>query len=97
MTTMIEKVARALAAKHYADRFSKAANDEHVNMNVDGNWPIFTDDAKVAIQAMREPSEKVLDAGLMVFCELDGVCSSEFVLNEVHKAMIDAALKETNP
>lgn len=52
--TMLERVARALATKHYADRFAKAADDPHVQMNAGANWHIFGDDARAAIEAIGE-------------------------------------------
>ena len=41
----LEKAARALCARHYQDRFGKSVEDKHVQMNVDGNWHLFVEDA----------------------------------------------------
>lgn len=58
--TMVERVARALCARHYADRFSKPVDDPHVQRNVAGNWALFADDACIAIEAMRDPTPAML-------------------------------------
>jgi nucleoside diphosphate kinase len=58
MSYMIERVSRALAAKHYAKRFDRPLDDDHVLMNVNGNWQIFSVDAQTAIEAMRELPEE---------------------------------------
>lgn len=68
---MIEKVARALCSKHYAARFDKPADDEHVQMNVNAGWHIFKEDARAAIEAMREPTEAMMRA-LRFYGMLDG-------------------------
>ena len=47
----LERAARAVAARHYAKRFGKPASDPHVVMNANGNWGIFVDDARTAIEA----------------------------------------------
>lgn len=62
MSEMVERVAVALARKHYADRFNKDANSDHVNLNVSNNWHLFMADARTAIKAMREPTEEMCDA-----------------------------------
>lgn len=89
---MVEKVARAMVAADSGPAGS-ALFEVHLREFGDG----YRSAARAAIEAMREPTAVMAEAGLTVFSELDGACSSEFVLNEVHKAMIDAALKETNP
>lgn len=86
--TMIERVARALATKHYADRFLKSANDEQVKANIDGNWQTFTDEAKVAIKAMERPiTDEMIVAGT------NAVHNGQNI-SEIFDAMIDAALAE---
>ena len=77
---MVERVARALATKHYADRFDKPAEDDHVQMNVDAGWGIFAEDARLAIEAMREPTFAMRKECSFSVAEIDW------------PAMIDAAL-----
>lgn len=48
---MVEAGARALATKHYVERFNEEPGSRHVQMNVDGNWHIFADDAQTALTA----------------------------------------------
>lgn len=48
---LVERVARALATKHYVERLKTAATDPWITKNVDGNWQIFTADALTAIEA----------------------------------------------
>jgi hypothetical protein len=64
MSEMIERVARRLAAKHYSERFSLPADHPQVAANVDGNWHVFADDARAAIEAMREPPFPIIRAML---------------------------------
>lgn len=50
----VRKVARALAVKHYADRFATTIDDPQVQSNADGNWQIFTPQAEVAALALED-------------------------------------------
>lgn len=77
---MIEKVARAI------NEFNKNSTDETwLRYRQENSWMQFEAIAKVAIQAMREPSEEMLD----VFD--DNWYNGTKV---AYLAMIDAALKE---
>lgn len=84
--SMIEKVGRAIGAAAVADGMGKFEFD----------WPHLTCDdangafdlrivAKAAIEAMREPTEKMIDDGACV----DGRNSAK----EIWEYMIDAALE----
>jgi hypothetical protein len=80
--TMIEKVARALA-KVYA----RGTGDDEVAANryADSFWRKFKDDARAAIEAMREPTDAMLGAG-------EGETHDDPA--PVWAAMIDRALSE---
>lgn len=64
MSGVVERVARALARRHYVVRFGLSPDHPQVQMNVDGSWQIFADDAVTSIEAMREPSEEMLAAAV---------------------------------
>lgn len=56
---MVERVARALCTQHYEKRFAPIKGNPHaphIMMNVEGNWHLFVDPARVAIEAMKEPT-----------------------------------------
>lgn len=86
MNEMVERVARALAARHYALRFAAATTDEIVLKNVDANWQMFDMEAITAIKAMREPTETMSDAA-----DNWGRGARED-WSEAYRVMIDAAL-----
>jgi len=95
---MVETVARALCAQHYADRFGRPVDDEHVVRNVASNWPIFKEQAIVAIEAMMEPTNGMLGEAAKAMSP-GRRPTPEFVsVNQKHKiryqAMIRKALEE---
>ncbi len=55
MSEMIERVARKIAAKHYAARFGVEQSDSRVEMNVNANWRAFSSEVRDVIEAMRVP------------------------------------------
>lgn len=91
MSTMIERVARAIRRKYNIEIFDRDEED---------GWEYSLDQARAAIEAMREPTENMLDYGA---CYEDP--QNEYKHNplydegdlsrDVYKAMIDAALKES--
>lgn len=100
MTDMIERVARALCTHHY-EKIVGGSIAKHIHMlcNVEQNWPRFVDAAKVAIEAMRDPTDSMKVAGGLK-CEsimfendpeANGIIFHDMGL--VFGAMIDAALK----
>ena len=92
MSEMIERGARALAAKHYAKRFNRPADDPNVVGNVHANWNIFADDARTVIEAMREPTQEMC----MAADALDEVSKGVLITPIPYRAweaMIDEALK----
>jgi hypothetical protein len=54
MTDMVERVAQAIADKHFDTRTGAVG------------WTAYIDDARAAIEAMREPTPKVIKAGIRV-------------------------------
>lgn len=99
MSEMIERVARALWSK---------AKDEPTRRSVGfsfENDPLrlwWIDQARAAIEAMREPTKMMLNSTADVvvyyddFALNDGTCyMSEDSAEQAFKSMIDAALKET--
>lgn len=87
---MIERICRAKAAKHYAKRFHKPEADEHVQANVEGNWTVYIADVRETIEAMREPTEAMINSP-MARCYNDGPYAVKEV-GRIYSAMIDAAL-----
>jgi len=89
VSDMVEQVARALCAArynalegHYLPAFKQAQVEKH--------WQLFVDDASIAIEAMRKPTEKMLNA-----CNLFTVDGRIAVEKDYWQAMIDAALNGT--
>ena len=87
MTEMIERICRIKAAKHYAKRFGKPETDEHVLANVESNWNIYAADVRDTIEAMREPTQAMVDNGNY----RTSVSAAENT-RSTWRAMIDAAL-----
>lgn len=94
MTTMIEKVARHMAAKHYANRFGKPIDDPHVTKNVKGNWQIWRADAVSAIEAMREPTPRMISEMESAASFGIGRPNDDEAVPRVWQWGIDAALNE---
>jgi hypothetical protein len=57
MSEMVERVARALCRSK-----SAAQPGGWIERHINENWPVFMDDARTAIEAMREPTEAMLTA-----------------------------------
>lgn len=84
MSEMIERVARALAFKHDQANINKGAVLAYNAGSIATDY--WNGQAKAAIEAMREPTEQMIKAGMAV--KVFGNT------NETYKSMIDAALKE---
>lgn len=69
--SMVERVAKAIA-------LANRAPDSD-------DWPVYVADARAAIEAMREPTDAMVDAGEGTMCPHAGCIFSD---------MIDAALNE---
>lgn len=94
MTTMIERVARALYENDYKGRVW-----EWTDAELDENFPHIRKDcrraARAAIEAMREPTEEMLDAFWNQTGESREMRSRVHSrARRYHEAMIDAAIKE---
>jgi hypothetical protein len=79
MTTMIERVAKAICAVNI--------KPEHLSY-VDVLWGAHVNEARAAIEAMRYIDEQMAEAGFAHEHVLDNG------YQQVYEAMIDAALKE---
>jgi hypothetical protein len=92
MSEMIERVARALAANSDFAQMTMATVEAR-EVYAGNVWRMFVPKARVAIEAMREPTEAMLDAAR------DVTNGQAFFANYprkidamVHRSMIDAAL-----
>lgn len=85
--TPIERAARALARFSVRDesQFPYISKSE-----AERSWPAFEPQARAVLQAIREPSEAMLQAGE---AHMDEVAPNEPV-DLIWKDMIDAVLKE---
>jgi hypothetical protein len=83
MTGMVERVAKAIADRHYRRKpwFGACSKDERVAWLVNEYWCQFINDARYAIAAMREPTLEMRKVSSFEVCEVE------------YPAMIDAALK----
>lgn len=78
MSEMIERVAREISAC----------------CKNDSDWELRKRMARAAIEAMREPTEKMIEAGTVGWDALDGSgIRPMFAPQRPYRAMIDAALK----
>ena len=92
MTTMVERVARLLAEKDgvHPDWTASGMGMPGPEDNEPG-WKLYEDDAKAIIQAMREPTEAMVDAAFKNMDQngyVKGNPASDYT------AMIDAALND---
>lgn len=82
--TIIERVARALAI-HHAKKCGVDIDSAVEYSN--NNWQSHEDYVRTVIKGMREPSDKMLEAGMKAF-------GDNLAMPAIYQAMIDAALKE---
>lgn len=90
MTTMIERVAQAI----YEDRNGRRCIPW--NKLLAAHKAPYLSDVRAAIEAMREPSPKMLDEGFraLISGDDDALDTSTSDAIKCWRAMIDAALKE---
>lgn len=87
MSEMVERVARALCRQYeIEDGFSPEQAERHADSPMRAN---FRNAARAAIEAMREPTDAMNDAGETAR-DVD-----DFGVMYTYIAMIDTALKET--
>ena len=88
-TTMIERIARVLCAEEYGDEDAM-----YGDMPL---WETYVDTAKQVIEAMREPSTRMVGAATGVPIQ-SNVVSETYVLDDeataIWQAMLNAALVE---
>jgi hypothetical protein len=102
MSEMVERVARALCADALADMppildYSTADFAAAKAAVVDERWVEFTHESRIAIEAMREPTEAMIRAGGNKVSGTPGYfLPDDYVeeATEIYQAMIDAALEE---
>jgi hypothetical protein len=93
MSEMIERVARAIAKSSYEDEQTPATASE-IGEYVDAFWPNFTDAARAAIEATREPTEAMKQAGSAAAYRAGHMEEDDEFPIEFHRGMIDGALAE---
>jgi hypothetical protein len=89
----VGRVARALAKRHYESRFG-CSNQSHIQMNVDGNWGTFSDDARAAIAAMPVPYPSLEAMMAAVELEIHSALGrvQTVVIGQMIQKAIDAAM-----
>lgn len=75
---MVERVARAIISRRYGPSMFDLVNDD---LGLVHDW---FGEARAAIEAMREPTEAMIDAGI--------IASEQQSVSAIYRAMIDAAL-----
>lgn len=104
---MVERVARAMAASRggeitgpsrhrAADEFGWDGNGTYMCKYVESHWRKHVHAARAAIEAMREPTPAMIEAGFgRIFVgRIDYKPSSAETTRDAYRAMIDAALSE---
>jgi hypothetical protein len=92
MTEMVERVARAIKER-LAEIEDVYFRDDGSDCTIDGHVDI-EDLARAAIEAMREPTQEILDAPAVPNALGDDENYSDIDVREAYQAMIDAALKD---
>jgi hypothetical protein len=85
MSEMIERVARAMYRQRISDLGIYGDNQEKTDQAVDRCWPFCSAQARAAIEAMREPTPGMVEAG-------DVMTMSQMGPVKTYQAMITAAL-----
>lgn len=93
--TMVERVARRLCRRFHLAGYGGEISDaiaRYIEVSVEHDWHKWADDARVAIEAIREPTEAMMDVGgearwRSPIRDPDNV-------REIWRAMIDASLSE---
>jgi hypothetical protein len=87
--TMIERMARALCEKRMTPPIYP--------QEVDQDWPLFADDARAVLAAMREPPMEIVQAGFDAEATANPYKTQpHHVVPAIWQAMIDAALAENS-
>jgi hypothetical protein len=93
MTNLIERIARAKAARCYAERLKRRADDLCVVEAVERDWRRFAADIRETLEALREPSEAMIDAG---WDAVEGAFAVDLPVDPATywRAMIDQVLRD---
>lgn len=92
MTTMVERVARQIRRAHLKSIGFKGGKSYTIEDEIENSWDLWIGEAVGAIEAMREPTEEMLKAGLHESGGLGDRVSAEGCLSIAYTAAIDAAL-----
>jgi hypothetical protein len=93
---MVERVARAIAWPVWRKCLPGQQPDDVIAQYVDMNWSEHIDQARAAIEAMREPTKAMIDA-YVATDEAQYASDYDANVREVFAAMIDAALIPPEP
>lgn len=88
--TLIEKVARALAAHSW----ELGGNDHSKEPFVNRRWPHYVGQARAAIEAMREPTNKMVDEEGGEYINLGRADDASYQPRLIWQGMVDTALSE---
>jgi hypothetical protein len=90
MSDMIERVAKALAHKRYVHCGGSEADTLVAGKP---NWTFCLDDAHAVIEAMREPTERMLDSGACYEDQDHRFIADGDISRDIWRAMVSAALQ----
>lgn len=83
MSEMIKKVAKAICREHIINvRYFDNKSEEYLQKAVEDNYCDFLKIAMIAIEAMREPTDEMIEA-----------VKHDYGAKGIYQDMIDAALK----
>lgn len=105
MSEMIERVARAICQSAFDrgvyDRVTcgDALGLSQRQVTVDDMWQLHRAEARAAIEAMREPTDAMCEAGAIYYHDnyQEGRAKEQTTAQPIWEAMVDAALKESEP
>jgi hypothetical protein len=60
--TMVEKVARAIVIAQFRRQYIGTLKNIGAMIEIDKVWPEFANEARAAIEAMREPTDEMIEA-----------------------------------
>ena len=101
MTTMVERVARALCVAGHIPEGCGWTDDEKREF-ADEHWRAWEKEARAAIQAMREPTDAMIEAGAIATKDVSRDDQGRRVttylaidrISAAYRSQIDAALAE---
>lgn len=95
MSDMVERASRAMCRLYYTKRRLDPVSPKEIDRLVDEMWESWADEARAAIEAMREPTEEMCDAGGAYLNGFDalGGHTVAYAARGTFEAMIDTALE----